>query len=86
MKNIVKLILILLLFAACEEKKYTYLGQRIIEGKVSAVDTRHSPYFIWVQNSTETVRITIPYGYRNKRKVGDSCVVIIEKYKENESK
>jgi len=39
---------------------------------------------IWVQNDKKTIEVSIPFAYENKWKVGDSCLLIIEKYKENE--
>jgi hypothetical protein len=84
MKNIYILFLAIL-FISCEEPKYAYIGQEIIDGKVSKIDTNSTPYFIWVQTPTETRRIIIPCEYRNRWKVGDSCLLIIEKYKENDT-
>ena len=94
MKNIHVLVL-LLIFISCETPKYTHIGQEIIDGKVSAIKggvERHcrgciSDYpMIWVQTSTTTRQVQIPFEYEGKWKVGDSCLLIIEKYKENESK
>lgn len=34
----------------------------------------------------ETKEVDIPYEYEGRWKVGDSCLLIIEKYKENETK
>jgi len=86
MKNVHLLILTLLLISCTEKPKYTHIGQEIIDGKVSKIDNIRTPYWIWIQNSTVTKRITIPFEYRNRWKVGDSCLLIIEKYKENENK
>lgn len=41
---------------------------------------------IWVQNDKSTRAIGIPFEYENRWKVGDSCLLIILKYKENEGK
>lgn len=78
----------MILFISCQEPKYTYIGQEIIDGKVSAVQEGHAGRVatlpkIWVQTPTETKEIGIPFKYEGKWKVGDSCLVIIEKYKEN---
>jgi hypothetical protein len=96
MKNVHILILsLLLLLTSCTEQKYTHIGQEIIDGKVSAIKggvERHcrgciSDYpMIWVQTATATRQVQIPFEYEGKWKVGDSCLLIIEKYKENESK
>ena len=89
MKNIH--ILLALLFVSCTESKYTNIGQEIIDGKVSAtkegsVGTYADNPRIWVQTATTTKEIQIPFEYEGKWKVGDSCLLIIEKYKENETK
>ena len=87
MKNIHVLILSIL-FISCTEPKYTHIGQEIIDGKVSA--TQKGVYGkygtfpkIWVQTPTNTKEVEIPFEYEGRWKVGDSCLLIIEKYKEN---
>jgi hypothetical protein len=86
MKKLV-LALITLLFS-CEEEKYTLIGQEVIDGKISAVregsigEMGHSPK-IWVQTPTTTREVYIPFEYQNRWEVGDTCLLIIEKYKEN---
>jgi hypothetical protein len=86
--NKILIIIITTLFISCNEK-YTYIGQEIIDGKVSATEKGTTGRFgkhpkIWVQNATNTKEINIPYEYDGRWKVGDSCLLIIEKYKENE--
>ena len=85
------LLFTVLLFVSCQESKYTHIGQEIIDGKVSAIkagikrDCRgciSEPAIIWVQTTTTTKKVEIPYEYDGKWKVGDSCLLIIEKYKE----
>jgi hypothetical protein len=90
MKNI-HILLLALLFISCTEPKYTHIGQKIIDGKVSATAKGHRGRAatlpkIWVQNATETKEVEIPFEYESRWKVGDSCLLIIEKYKENETK
>jgi hypothetical protein len=85
-----KILLLLLLFG-CSNPDYEKIGQQIIHGKVSAIKEgtsgRVSRYpKIWVQNSTNTAEIEIPFEYEGRWKVGDSCLLIIEKYKINETK
>jgi len=80
-----------MLLVSCTEPEYIHIGQEIIDGKVSAIQTatpgvNGNPSIIWVQNATETKRIVIPIQYQNRWNVGDSCLLIIEKYKENEDK
>jgi hypothetical protein len=83
------LALITLLFS-CEEEKYTHIGQEIIDGKVSATREGHvgrgtsQRPTLWIQNATETKEVEIPFEYEGRWKVGDSCLLIIEKYKEVE--
>lgn len=88
-----KVILIICLFlTSCSPNKYEYIGQEIIYGKVSAVEkgNKASAYTpanlpkIWVQNTKQTKEIKIPFEFEGKWKVGDSYLLIIEKYKENE--
>lgn len=94
MKNIYILFLVII-FSSCTEPKYTHIGQEIIDGKVSAITKGVRVYGrgvidtypkIWVQTPTETKEVTIPFEYEGRWKVGDSCLLIIEKYKENENK
>jgi hypothetical protein len=82
-------IIILLTIISCSNFKYTEISTEIIDGKVSAIETGHVGRFstlpvIYVQNSKQTVRVEIPFEYENKWKVGDSCLLIVKKYKENE--
>ena len=90
MKNIHVLLILTILFSSCTEPKYTHIGQEIIDGKVSATAAGSAGRFatlpkIWVQNATETREVEIPFEYEGRWKVGDSCLLIIEKYKENET-
>ncbi len=85
MKTIYLLITTLMLLS-CTQPKYKSIGQEIIDGKVSSTqkgnsDPRHFYYSkIWVQNAKETKEVIIPFEYVNRWKVGDSCLLIIEKY------
>lgn len=86
MKNI-HILLFSLLFVSCTTPKYEHIGQEIIDGKVSAIQEGHKRIValfpkIWVQNATETKGVEIPFAYEGRWKVGDSCLLIIEKYKE----
>ena len=88
MKNI-HILLIAILFTSCTPPKYEHIGQEIIDGKVSALSTGHTGRHtvlpkIWVQSAKQIKEVSIPFEYENKWKVGDSCLLIIEKYKENE--
>ena len=83
-----KLILLLSIFlVSCTDSKIRYVGNRVIDGKVSATKKGaegRSPTFpiIYVQTPTETKEVVIPFKYEGRWKVGDSCLIIIEKYKE----
>lgn len=86
MKNLILLITSLVLLS-CTQPKYKSIGQEIIDGKVSAIKKGYqsgrggseNPR-IWVQNTTNTQEISIPFEYEKKWKVGDSCLLIIQKY------
>lgn len=86
----INLFILAVLFVSCEEPKYTHIGQEIVDGKVSATKkgyrsgrggSEHPR--IWVQTPTITEEVQIPYEYEGRWRVGDSCLLIIEKYKEN---
>lgn len=95
MKNPLKIAVILLIILnalvliGCKNPKYKVIGQDIIDGKVSATQKGVRRYgrgaideypVIWVQNATKTQMVIIPFEYENKWKVGDSCLLIIEKH------
>lgn len=86
MKNI--LIILSLLFLSCDNK-YTLIEQEVIEGKISATEKGHAGRFaslpkIYIQTPRTVREINIPLAYEHKWKVGDTCILIIEKYRENE--
>ena len=79
--------LIVLMLLSCSEPKYRSIGQEIIDGKVSATKTGYRSGRggsalpkIWVQNATNTQEVNIPFEYEGRWKVGDSCLLIIQKY------
>ena len=74
-----------LILLSCEQPKYEYIGQEIIDGKVSAIQNSSPgrvtiPPKIWVQTPTTTKEVKIPFTYEGRWKVGDSCLLIIQKY------
>ena len=85
MKNI-HILLLTLLITSCTTPKYKSIGQEIIDGKVSAVREGHigrgnsQNTTLWIQNDKTTQEIDIPFEYENRWKVGDSCLLIIQKY------
>ena len=78
----------ILLFSCNDD--LTLISQEIVYGKVSAIvegsgqfgrgPTIHPK--IYIQNSTQTKEVVLPFENENRFKVGDSCLLIIEKYKE----
>jgi hypothetical protein len=83
-----KLLLLLIPFLFSCEGELSYIGQEIIDGKISAVKEGSSGRTgslpkIWVQTPTSTRKVDIPFEYEGRWKVGDTCLLIIEKYKEN---
>jgi hypothetical protein len=85
-----KIVLALLIFCSCSNAKYEKINQEILDGKVSAYKEGYSNSGegiityprIWVQTETQTVEVEIPFALEGRWKVGDSCLLIIEKYKE----
>ena len=72
---------------SCTEPKYVSIGQEIVDGKVSATKRGHGGRIselpkLWVQTDKVTKEIEIPFEYEGRWKVGDSCLLIIQKYKE----
>lgn len=87
----IKLLLISTILFSCNQPKYEHVGQEIVDGKVSATKKGYSSSRggsespkIWVQTATTTKEVSIPFGYEGRWQVGDSCLLIIEKYKETE--
>jgi hypothetical protein len=83
-----KLLLLLFPFLLSCEGELSYIGQEIVDGKISAVKEGFSGRTgslpkIWVQTPTSTRKVDIPFEYEGRWKVGDTCLLIIEKYKEN---
>ena len=86
MKKLLSLSALFVLLFSCSESKYEHIGQEIIDGKVSAIKEGNIGQYatfptIWVQSPTETKEVDIPFEYAKRWKVGDTCLLIIEKYK-----
>jgi hypothetical protein len=82
-----KLLLLIPFLLSCEGE-LSYIGQEIIDGKISAINKGHRGRYstlpeIYVQSPTATKKVRIPLVYEGRWKVGDTCLLIIEKYKEN---
>lgn len=88
MKKILPFTLMLTIASCADSPDYKYIGQDIIDGKISAVQAGKTASYrspailpkIWVQNATSTQKVEIPFEYEGRWKVGDSCLLIIEKY------
>ena len=80
----------MVLASSCEHN-LELTSQEIIKGRISAVDKGNpigrfpSNPIIWVQDATKTIKIgNIPFSHSDYFKVGDTCLVVIQKYKDNE--
>jgi hypothetical protein len=87
MKKISLLLLLSGILFSCSDSNLKYVSQEVVYGKVSATESGHIGRFstlpiIWVQTAKQTKEVTIPFEYDGKWKVGDSCLLIIQKYKE----
>lgn len=84
------ILLITLLLTSCSNKEtLEFIGQDVIYGKVSAIEPGHTGRIatlpiIYVQTDKQTVATTVPFSFEGMWKIGDSCLVIINKYKINE--
>lgn len=84
---------LMLLLISCQTPKYKYIGQEVVDGKVSAIERSYrigrgskSNPKIWIQTPTTTREVSIPFEYEGRWKVGDSCLLIVEKYAEIKEK
>ena len=91
MKYLFILALFVLLYS-CGSENLTFDSQEIIDGKISAtkkgyngVRYSYNPK-IWIQSPTQTRELEIPFEYENRWKVGDSCLLIVQKYVKNTKK
>jgi len=85
MKNILIIILLCTLYS-CSTEPLEHIGQEIIDGKVSAIELGRPGRsailpIIYVQTDKITRAVSIPFAYEHRWKVGDSCLLIVEKYK-----
>jgi hypothetical protein len=89
-----KYLFITALFAllySCDSEDLTFDSQEIIQGKISATEKGTNGRFsnypkIWVQSPTQTRELDIPFEYEGKWKVGDTCLLIVQKYIKNTKK
>lgn len=78
-----------LLLYSCND--LTFDSQEIIEGRISATEKGYNGEYphkpkIWVQTPKRTEEISIPFEYEGRWKVGDTCLLIIQKYIETSKK
>lgn len=94
MKQLIKFSLLFLLCVSCSSNSnLDFLSQEIIDGKISATEPGSRPGYhhtgnnpiIYIQNDKVTRRIEIPFEYEDKWKVGDSCLLIVQKYLVNQN-
>jgi len=76
---------------SCGSEDLTFDSQEIIQGKISATKRGYSGEYteypkIWVQSPTQTRQLDIPFEYEGKWKVGDTCLLIVQKYIKNTKK
>jgi hypothetical protein len=89
-----KYLFIAALFAllySCGSEDLTFDSQEIIQGKISATEKGGTGRYaqnpkIWVQSPTQTRQLDIPFEYEGKWKVGDTCLLIVQKYIKNTKK
>ena len=85
MKNIF-LTLVLFSIVSCSDEPLKFINQEIIDGKVSATEKGHIGRIttlpkIYVQTDKTTRCVEIPFKYEKRWKVGDSCLLIIKRFK-----
>ena len=79
------------LLYSCGSEDLTFDSQEIIQGKISATQKGCNGEYteypkIWVQSPTQTRELEIPFEYEGKWKVGDTCLLIVQKYIKNTKK
>jgi len=93
-KGLLTLSIITLLLSCNDNKNLQFVDQEIIEGRISATKTgTYGGYGvpsqkprIYVQSPTDTREVEIPFNYEGRWKVGDSCLLIVQRYKQVVSK
>jgi hypothetical protein len=86
-----KLLLILtLFFTACSDERIILFETDYIDGVVSEKEYTYfhygSYYYLYVSNSKSTNMVEVPCDIYNKYEKGDSCLLLIKKYKVNDEK
>lgn len=86
MKKLVLALTILGLVSCGPSGQYELEAQEILNGVVSAKKRGNRSAYnsfsptIWVQTPTSTKKLSIPFEYETKWKVGDSITIVVQKY------
>ena len=74
----------MLFFTACNEKLQE-IGTDYIDGVVSEKEYRGAGHdLLYVSDGKKTQKVEVPYDIYKKYQKGDSCLLLIKKYKVNE--
>ncbi len=86
MRNLLFIIISLLLFSC--NNKYEFIDQEVIIGKITSIDYHDhtTKPTVSIQNDVEERKFKIPFEYNRVFKVGDSIMLVVEKYKVIEDK
>lgn len=88
-KNIIIPFFLLLIVSCKNESEEIYTHSQVIQGKISAIEVEKfnttAPYIstiLYIQTSTKTHKVAIPYSDRNYYDVDSPVTFVIYKYKE----
>ena len=80
----------ILSLCSCSDSNLELISTEVVKGKVSEVKVGWNSLRgpgemskIYIQNPTYTKCVEIPVGEEQKYKVGDTAILVIQKYKEN---
>lgn len=94
MKKLFLILLTGLFLQSCSDKPMEHIGTDFIEGTVSHIEPfKPGGYgiighntILYVQSPTQTISIDLPLRLADRWKVGDTIIVITQKYKVIEKK
>lgn len=87
-KLIITLLLLCIVTVSCQEQEFKLLDTQFVDGTVSAIE-RHDYSMgplLYVQTSKDTYKVRLPIELKNRWKVGDSCLIIVEQYEKVNNK